>query len=78
LDRSLLRSTPRLAASESATSVSRRVGEEGPGVAVAVAVCGGLKAVGTDQEVGESDEARLKEVFASEDAGDVGAALEPL
>lgn len=45
---------------------------------VAGGVCGGLKAVGTGQEVGESDEVVSKERSASEEAGDVGAALDPL
>ena len=63
-----MRSTPRLSASESASSVSKRVGEDGPGVVVA----DGLKAVGTGHEVGKSDETRSK------DAGDDGAALDPL
>ena len=79
LDRSLVMSTPRLAASVSATSVSRKVGSDGPGsgVAVPVAVCDGSKAVGIDQEVGERDETSEMR-GASVDAGDVGAALDPL
>ena len=62
----------------SATSVSRRVGEDEYGVVVGVAVCGGVRAIGTGQEVGESDEGLWKERDASEDAGDVGATLDPL
>jgi hypothetical protein len=44
----------------------------------AVAVGGGLKAVEIAQEVDENDEGVWKERGASEDAGDVGAALDPL
>ncbi len=73
-------STPRLSASESATSVWRRVDSDGSGsaVVVAVAVCEGVKALGIGQEDGESDEATSEERGASVDAGEVGAALDPL
>ena len=72
-------STPRPLASESAANVSRRMGEGGAEFVDAVAVDGGLEGMGTGQEVGESDAARPpKERGASIDAGDAGAALEPL
>lgn len=76
--RRLVISTPRLSASESAANVSRRMDEDGAGFVVVVAVDGGLNGMGTGQGVGESDAARSKERDASTDAGDTGAALDPL
>ena len=76
--RKLARSRPRLAAMESVASVSRKVGEDGAGLEVGVAVRGGLKAVGSGQEVGESDAARPEKRDEPTGAGDAGAALDPL
>ena len=45
---------------------------------VASAACDGVNAAGISQEVGESDEALSVERGASVDAGEVGAALDPL
>ena len=63
---------------ESVASESRKVGEDGVGLEVGVAVRGGLKAVGSGQEVGESDAARQEKRVEPTDAGDAGAALDPL
>jgi len=43
-----------------------------------VVVGGGLGAMGSDQEVGESDATRSNEEYGPTDAGDAGAALDPL
>ena len=59
-------------------SVSRKADEDGVGLGVEVAVGGGLKAVGTGQEVGERNAAKSEGRYEPIEAGDAGAALDPL